>query len=91
MHEVIDPTRKDVRAAFDAEFKEMTDEPVEYTALIDARERLIALLKTDLTSSEKQFLLSIRDGKPEWSLLGTDGVETLPAVRWKLRARARIN
>ena len=70
MHEVIQPARKDVRAVFEAEFKEMTDEPVEYEALIDARERLITQLKTDLTASEKQFLF---DGISQWPLLGVDG------------------
>ena len=74
MHEVLDPSRKDVRAAFEAEFKDMTDAPVEYAALIDARERLIAKLKTDISDSEKRFLLSIKEGNPEWTLLGLAGV-----------------
>jgi predicted nucleotidyltransferase component of viral defense system len=85
MHEVIEPTRKDVRAAFESEFKDMTDEPVEYEALVDAREQLIARLKTDMTMPEKKFLLSIKEGKPDWKLLGLEGVERLPAVQWKLK------
>ncbi|HAZ07372.1 MAG TPA: hypothetical protein DCZ01_02365 [Elusimicrobia bacterium] len=85
MHEVIEPTRKDVRATFESEFAEMTDEPVTYEALVDARERLIAQLKSSLTEQEKRFLLSVKDGKPDWALLGLDGVERLPAVQWKLR------
>lgn len=85
MHEIIEPTRKDVRAAFESEFKEMTDEPVEYEALIDARERLIAQLKTGLTAAEKIFLLSVKEGRPAWPLLGLAGVERLPAVQWKLK------
>ena len=47
-----------------------TDEPVEYEALVDARERLITQLKADLTASEKQFLLSLQEGKPDWKLVG---------------------
>lgn len=85
MHEVIEPTRKDVRAAFETEFRDMTDEPVEYEALIDVREQLISRLKADLTSPEKQFLLSLKEGKPDWKLLGLEGVERLPVVQWKLR------
>lgn len=85
MHEVIEPTRKDVRAAFESEFKEMTDEAVEYEALIDVRERLIRGLKAGLTESEKRFLLSIKEGKPDWPMLGLEGVERLPAVQWKLK------
>jgi hypothetical protein len=63
----------------------MTDEPVEYEALIDARERLIAQLKKGLTDPEKRFLLSVKEGKPNWPLLGLEGVERLPAVQWKLK------
>lgn len=85
MHEVIEPTRKDVRAAFETEFKDMTDEPVTYEELIAARERLIAGLKADLTTPEKKFLLTVKEGKPEWQLLGLEGVERLPAVQWKLK------
>lgn len=85
MHEVIDPTRKDVRATFESEFKEMTDEPVEYEALVEARERLISHLKAELTKAEKEFLLSVKEGAPDWELLGLAGVERLPAVQWKLK------
>lgn len=84
MHEVIDPPRKDVRSVFEAEFNGMTDEPVVYESLVDARERLIGQLDAGLTASEKQFLLSIKEGSPDWKLLGLAGVERLPAVQWKL-------
>lgn len=90
MHEVIEPTRKDVRDVFESEFAEMTDESVEYEALIDARERLIAQLKKELTDSEKRFLLSVKEGKPDWPLLGLEGVERLPAVQWKLKNVSRM-
>jgi hypothetical protein len=90
MHEVIDPTRKDIRDVFDSEFAEMTEEPVGYEALIEARERLIAHIKAELTDSEKRFLLSIKEGKPNWPLLGLEGVARLPAVQWKLKNVARM-
>ncbi|MEK9144688.1 MAG: nucleotidyl transferase AbiEii/AbiGii toxin family protein [Elusimicrobiota bacterium] len=90
MHEVIEPARKDVRATFESEFKEMTDEPVEYETLVNARERLITELKKGLTDAEKRFLLSVKDGKPEWPLLGLNGVESLPAVQWKLKNIGRM-
>lgn len=85
MHEVIDPTRKDVRDIYKAEFAEMTEETVPYDVLVETRERLILGLKNGLTNDEKHFLLSLKEGKPEWLLLGLKGVEQLPAVQWKLR------
>ncbi|HOI41942.1 MAG TPA: nucleotidyl transferase AbiEii/AbiGii toxin family protein [Elusimicrobiales bacterium] len=86
MHEVLNPTRKkDVRVAFNSDFQGMTDEPVGYQALSDAREDLIAAVNRGLTSGEKGFLLSLKEGEPDWKLLGLTNVEDLPAVRWKLQ------
>lgn len=85
MHEVIDPVRKDIRAVFDADFQGMTDEPVEYEALLDARERLIERLKTDISEREKKFILSVKETKPEWELLDLPGIDKLPAIQWKLQ------
>ena len=42
MHELIDPVRKDFKPIFENEFLGMTAKPVEYEALADARENLIA-------------------------------------------------
>jgi hypothetical protein len=60
--------------------------------------RLIRLSKTSQPRSKKTFqiprrftdddrelLLSIKRGSPNWELLKIDGVEALPAVRWKLQ------
>ena len=49
------------------------------------RERLVDLIHSSLTEQERQFLLTFKRRSPDWSLLGLDGVEHLPAVRWKLR------
>ena len=85
MHEVINPSRKDVRDIYKSEFAEMTEETVPYDVLVEVRERLILGLKNGLTNDEKYFLLSLKEGKPVGSLLGLNGVERLPAVQWKLR------
>jgi len=85
MHEVIDPKRKDVRLEFAGDFQGMPAEPVEYQTLLDAREALISRLQEDLTASEKNFLVSIKEGKPDWMLLGLAGIERMPAVKWKLK------
>jgi hypothetical protein len=37
-----------------------------------------------LTSGEREFLISLKAGKPKWNSIGIEGVENLPAVRWKL-------
>lgn len=45
MHEVIDPSREDIKTLFGDAFKGMTDEIVTLDELADARERLIAVGK----------------------------------------------
>lgn len=34
---------------------------------------------------ERQFLISLVAAKPEWKLLGSDHLEYLPGIRWKLQ------
>ncbi len=36
-----------------------------------------------MTEDEKLFLVSFKEGKPNWELLGLSGIELLPAVKWK--------
>lgn len=90
MTELIDPTRLDVRDAFEEHFVGMTREPVTYEDLAAAREQLIGALQASLTGAERRFLLSIKEGKPEWTLLGIPGVDALPGVRWKLQNIAKM-
>lgn len=33
----------------------------------------------------KEFLLSMKEGVPDWDLLGIPDVNELPAVQWKLQ------
>ena len=84
MHEVLKPTLKDMRPAFEAEFSGMTLEPVDLEQLVETREKLLRLIHVGLTNSEKNFLLSLKDGEPDWKLLELPGVERLPGIRWKL-------
>ena len=44
----------------------------------------VARIANDLTSMERQFILSVKEGKPQWDLLGLEGAQNLPAVQWKL-------
>lgn len=82
--ELIQPVRKDIRGIFEGEFATMTTHPVTIESLEEARENFIKILRSHLTEQEKTFLLSFKTKKPDWTLLGIDGVQDLPAVRWKL-------
>jgi hypothetical protein len=53
--------------------------------LSGVREKFIGTVSRSLTQDERNFLVSFKDGLPEWQLLGLNGIEKLPAVQWKLR------
>ncbi len=84
INELLDPTRKDIRRVYESEFVGMTAEEIEYEDLIVARETLIETLKKELTDAEKAFLISLKEGQPEWSAIGVEGIEKFPAIQWKL-------
>ena len=89
--ELLMPRRKDIKQAYENEFRSMTREPVSLEALLDARERLIATLHQMLTEDDRAFLLSLKAKRPDWALLGFDGIADLPAVRWKLHNLAQMS
>ncbi|MCG2711392.1 MAG: nucleotidyl transferase AbiEii/AbiGii toxin family protein [Candidatus Omnitrophica bacterium] len=84
IHESLDPILKDVRDIYETDFQGMVDDDVPYEELIQVREKLIRIIKQKLTKNDKEFLISFKRGEPKWPLLGINGVEHLPAVRWKL-------
>lgn len=84
MSESLNPIMKDVRQVYETDFQGMADDHVSYEELIDVRDKLTKIIKKELKQDEKDFLLSFKCGEPNWPLLGIDGVEYLPAVRWKL-------
>jgi len=87
MHELLHPNRKDVKetqAIFEDDFKGMSLIPIELKDLMAAREKLLSYLKTHLRSEEKSFLLSMKEGTPQWDVLGIPNLEKLPGLQWKL-------
>ena len=84
IHELLAPTRKDVRRIYENEFSGMAVDEVSYDDLIAARETLVETLRKELTNDEREFLVLLQGGQPKWNLIGIDGIEKLPAVQWKL-------
>jgi hypothetical protein len=84
MHELLDPTRKDIRRIYENEFSGMAVDEVSYDELIAARETLVEILRKELTNDEREFLVSLKAGQPKWNLMEIEGLEKLPAVQWKL-------
>lgn len=89
--ELLNPNFKDIRDVFENEFQGMTRVPVKLQELLNVREKLLEQIRQDLTSAERYFILSIKDCRPDWGLLGIEGIDRLPAVQWKLKNLEGMN
>lgn len=81
--ELLNPNIIDISRMFETEFLGMTDEKITLKTLIDSRNELIKKINISLSKKEKLFILSFKNKKPEWNLLGLENIENLPAIRWK--------
>lgn len=84
MHELLPPQTHDIKDAYEKEFVGMTAREVSLEELEETRKQLLAELPPALDEDEREFLRSIHRLEPEWDLLEVPGVETLPAIQWKL-------
>lgn len=84
MNELLNPNLKNIEQAFFSQFKGMTNTPVELANLLDTRKQLIKLINGNLTEDERLFLMSIKSGIPDWSLIDVQNIKQLPAIQWKL-------
>lgn len=89
--DALEPNRKDLDALYRNQFVNMTEREVSLQQLIEVRENLIAALHARIGEPEKAFLLSVKRGQPKWGTLRLEGVETLPAITWKLHNIAQMS
>ncbi len=90
MHELLEPriteaSQKEFENTFQNEFSGMTSIPTTHEELKDIRAHLPKLLLSSFTETEKMFLIQLKSGNPDWSLLPIDGIENLPGIQWKLQ------
>ena len=90
VHEVLFPALRNIEQEYERNFKGMTAEPVDLSTLLAARERLLQELQGGLDEDERDFLLSLVAGRPQWPLLGISHLEYLPGIRWKLHNLAQL-
>jgi len=82
--ELLNPNKIDISRIFETEFKGMTNEEISLQNLLDARDDLIHEINQTLSDDEKAFIVTFKKMEPEWSLLGLDKIQDLPAIKWKL-------
>jgi len=84
IHELLQPSRENFKKVFETDFEQMSATAVTYDELVEVRERYIKLATSLLTKAEREFLITLKQGNPDWTLLELPGIEKLPSLQWKL-------
>ncbi|MDB5467993.1 MAG: hypothetical protein JWQ46_2755 [Phenylobacterium sp.] len=90
MAEVLAPRRKDIAQEFERGFVGMTAEPVALDDLLEAREAIIADAVGKMPEAHRKFLISFKNGNPDWNLLGLPDIAKLPAVLWRQKNYTKL-
>lgn len=88
--EVISPMFIDQQQAFETQFSGMANIPFSYDVYEQTRIQLVDQIQSKLTNSDRQFLMSFKDGNPDWEKLSVKNASELPAVHWKLQNIERL-
>lgn len=91
MHELLIPNLLNIAPLFAAEFSAMTNHEITLEELLLTREKLIRTINYSLTDAEREFLLSIKLGMPNFNLLNIENISRLPAIKWKVLNIAKMD
>jgi hypothetical protein len=91
MAEVLAPARLDITQEFTRGLEGMAETAVTLNDLLRTREEFIEELVRKMPDEHRRFLLSVKEGKPEWKLLDIPHIEKLPAVQWRLQNLAKAD
>lgn len=87
LHELLNPNIKPYslqKNLHENEFIGMVSEDLDYHTLSKIVEKLAIEIRQSLTLNEKQFLISLALGNPNWDLMPFTHLKELPALQWKL-------
>lgn len=62
----------------------MTDSKITLEDLFAARNEMIKQLHDSLTQEEREFLVSVKQGEPDFKLMPFTNLNQLPSLKWKL-------
>lgn len=82
MSELLLPNFQNFRRAYENEFKGMSSIDISYKELEKIHKELPSLILSKPSRNERKFLLSVKMGIPDFSLLSISGLENLPAIKW---------
>ena len=84
MHELLKPHLIVLDTVYENEFVNMTEIPVSLETLLETREKLIKIINQELSHNERKFILSVKQGQPDYSLMPFDHLDEFPALKWKI-------
>lgn len=90
IHEVLFANAQTLEDRYKNEFEGMTVQPVALDLLVHTQHKVIADLPKALSDNHREFLLSLVQCKPEWSLMPFAHLAELPAIKWKLQNLATL-
>jgi len=82
--ESLQPNRIDQKQALKNQFQGMSDVPFDYDDLEAARKELIEKVNQNLTSTDKEFLISYESGVPDWQKCCDGDLCSYHSIQWKL-------
>lgn len=91
INELLNPGLHDIEELYQNHFAGMTRIEVSLDELKQVQSNLAPNLVKLLDNNEKEFLLSLKSGTPDWNLLGIDHIAQLPALKWKLINIRKMN
>lgn len=83
--ELLAPNLLPLQSVFEQQFQGMSQQTVSVADLEQARCQMLENIHARLTENHKAFLLSFKEGQPEWQRLKHPQAADLPAVKWKLQ------
>jgi hypothetical protein len=84
MHEIVQPRFQDQQGTFATQFAGMTKQPFSYADYDATRLRLVQEVHASLSDQDREFLLSFKNGEPDWGKFPVQALPSMPAVQWKL-------
>lgn len=84
MNELLAPGILDIAALYEDQFAGMIRSEVSLDDLRQIQKTLANTLVGSFDDDEKEFLVSVKQGEPEWTRLGIAHLDRLPAIQWKL-------
>jgi hypothetical protein len=91
MAELLEPIPQEIGPLYRAEFAGMTYEPVSIERLEKTFKKMVRKIHDAITDADRNFLLALKRGTPNWQLFSLPEVERLPAIQWKILNLERMN